>query len=218
MRIKINISVNKAIQLLLLYLFFVVTASSLFAPILSIFVTKSIVGASLSTVGFALAIYALTKSVVQVPLAKFLDRTKGELDDFYILIAGALCATIYPLLLLSIKSVEHLYAAEVFSGFGDACLMAAYYSLFSRHIDHGSEGFEWSLFSVGGMTISSALGIACGGVIAELYGFHVLFLLAAFINSLAFFSLIGLYPFLDHARAISIPPIQPIPKNPITKH
>jgi MFS family permease len=218
MRIKINISVNRAIQLLLLYLFFAVTASSLFAPILSVFITKSIVGGSLRMVGFALALYAVTKSVIQVPLAKFLDRTKGELDDFYILIAGGLCATIYPLLLLSITRVEHLYAAEIFSGFGDACLMAAYYSLFSRHIDHGSEGFEWSLFSVGGMTLSSALGIAFGGVIAELYGFQTLFLLAAFINALAFFALVALYPFLDHGKVTSLPPIQPIPKSPITKH
>lgn len=218
MQINIHISINRAVQLLLIYLFFAVTAASLFAPILSVYVTKSIPGATLRTIGYALALYAVMKSVVQVPLARALDRLSGELDDFYILIVGGLVATIYPLLLLSVSAAWHLYAVELFSGFGDACLMAAYYSLFARHIDRGSEGFEWSLFSVGGMTISSALGIACGGVIAELYGFKVLFLLAALVNSIAFFSLLGLYPLLDKRRAVSIPPIQSIPKNPITKH
>ena len=92
MRIHINITVNRAVQILLIYLFFVVVSGGLFAPIFAVFITGFIPGATLKTVGFALALYAVAKSVLQIPLARFLDKHRGERDDFYTLMAGALVA------------------------------------------------------------------------------------------------------------------------------
>src|SRR3989344_1177948 len=148
MRIRINITVNKAIQVMLFYLFFVVLSTALFGPIFAVFITDSITGATLRAVGFAIALYGIAKSVLQIPTARFLDRHKGERDDFYALMVGASVAVVYPLGLVFMSEIWHLYALEVLAGLGDASLMAAYYSLFARHVDKGSEGFEWSLFSV----------------------------------------------------------------------
>ena len=201
---------------MLVYLFFVVLAGGFFAPIFAIFITKSIVGASLRTIGFALALYGISKSILQIPMARYLDKHKGERDDFYALIAGAIVAAVYPFCLLFISKVWHIYALEVFVGFGDASLMAAYYSLFARHVDKGSEGFEWSLFSVGGLTISSAIGGAVGGILGDMFGFHLLFLISGVVNSIVFFVLLFLYPMLDGARPSALPPFTPIPKNPGT--
>ena len=103
MKIRINITVNRAIQILLVYLFFVVTAESLFAPLLAVFITERIAGATLRTVGFALALYAIAKSAVQVPLARALDNKKGERDDYYTLLAGAGLSVLYPLFLIFIS-------------------------------------------------------------------------------------------------------------------
>lgn len=217
MRIKINITVNRAVQILLLYLFFVVTSMALFVPIFAVFVTDFVGGATLKTVGFALGLYAIAKSILQVPLARFLDKHSGEHDDFYALVAGAIIAVIYPFALLGVSKVWHLYVLETFVGFGDAALMAAYYSLFARHVDKGAEGFEWSLFSVGGLTISSAIGGAIGGILGDLFGFRVLFMASGIINFLVFFILLRLHPLLDGARPQALPPFSPIPKNPTTK-
>lgn len=218
MKIHINITVNRAIQILLLYLFFVVTAESLFAPLLAVFITERVAGATLRTVGFALALYAIAKSAVQVPLARALDNKKGERDDYYTLLIGAGLSVLYPFLLIFISRPWHLYALEIMSGISAAALMAAYYSLFARHIDKGSEGFEWSLFSVGGLTISSAIGAAIGGVMADIFGFNTLFVTSGAINIIVFFILFSLSPLLDGARPTSLPPFSPIPKNPTTKH
>jgi len=217
MRIHINITVNRAVQIMLLYLFFVVTSTALFVPIFAVFITDFIAGATLSTVGFALGLYAVAKSSLQIPLARFLDKHKGERDDFYALIAGAVVAVMYPFALLLVSKVWHLYAAEVLAGIGDAALMSAYYSLFARHVDKGSEGFEWSLFSVGGLTISSAIGGAIGGILGDIFGFKILFLISGIINSLVLFVLFSLYPLLDGARPVALPHFTPIPKNPATK-
>ena len=218
MKIRINITVNRAIQILLVYLFFVVTAESLFAPLLAVFITERIAGATLRTVGFALALYAIAKSAVQVPLARALDNKKGERDDYYTLLAGAGLSVLYPLFLIFISKPWHLYVLEIMSGISAAALMAAYYALFARHIDKGSEGFEWSLFSVGGLTISSAIGAAIGGVMADIFGFTTLFITSGVINIIVFFILFSLYPLLDGARPTALPPFSPIPKNPTTKH
>jgi len=218
MRIRINITVNKAIQVMLFYLFFVVISTALFGPIFAVFITESISGATLRTVGFAVALYGVAKSVLQIPMARFLDKHKGEKDDFYALMVGATVAVIYPLGLIFVSEIWHLYALEILAGLGDASLMAAYYSLFARHVDKGSEGFEWSLFSVGGLTISSSIGVAIGGVIAEMFGFRFLFGISTIINFLVLFSLFYLYPLLDGARPIALPPFSPLPKNPTTKN
>lgn len=203
---------------MLLYLFFVVLSTALFGPIFAVFITDSIVGATLRTVGFAIALYGIAKSILQIPMARFLDKHKGERDDFYALMVGACVAVIYPLGLVFMSKIWQLYALEILAGLGDALLMAAYYSLFARHVDKGSEGFEWSLFSVGGLTISSSIGIAVGGIIAETFGFRFLFGLSTAINFAVLFSLLYLYPLLDGARPTALPPFSPLPKNPTTKH
>lgn len=218
MKIHINITVNKAIQVLLLYLFFVVLSTALFGPILAVFITDSITGATLRTVGFAVALYGIAKSVLQIPLARYLDKHKGEKDDFYALMIGASVAVVYPVCLLFISQQWHLFVLEALIGLGDASLMAAYYSLFARHVDKGSEGFEWSLFSVGGLTISSSIGIAIGGVVADMFGFNFLFGISAIINFVVLFALFYLYPLLDGARPVALPPFSPVPKNQTTKY
>ena len=202
---------------MLAYLFFVVLSLGLFSPIFAIFITGTIEGATLRTVGFALAIYGISKSILQIPTARFLDRHHGERDDFYALIIGAAVAFVYPFSLLFISKIWHLYTLEIFAGLGDAALMAAYYSLFARHVDKGSEGFEWSLFSVGGLTISSAIGGAIGGILGDIFGFKILFLISGIINSLVLFVLFSLYPLLDGTRPVALPHFTPIPKNPATK-
>lgn len=218
MRIRINITVNKAIQVMLFYLFFVVLSTALFGPIFAVFITESITGATLRTVGFAIALYGIAKSVLQIPTARFLDRHKGERDDFYALMVGASVAVVYPLGLVFVSEIWHLYALEILAGLGDASLMAAYYSLFARHVDKGSEGFEWSLFSVGGLTISSSIGVAVGGIVAELFGFRFLFAISTIINFAVLFALLYLYPLLDGARPQALPPFSPLPKNPTNKN
>lgn len=218
MKIRINITVNKAIQVMLFYLFFVVLSTALFGPIFAVFITKSITGATLRTVGFAVAFYGIAKSILQIPMARFLDKHKGERDDFYALMVGAVVAVVYPFGLVFVSEIWHLYTLEILAGLGDASLMAAYYSLFARHVDKGSEGFEWSLFSVGGLTISSSIGVAVGGIIAELFGFRFLFGISAIINFAVFFALFYLYPLLDGARPVALPPFSPLPKNPTNKN
>ncbi|OGZ09718.1 MAG: hypothetical protein A3D65_05320 [Candidatus Lloydbacteria bacterium RIFCSPHIGHO2_02_FULL_50_13] len=192
--------VNRVILTLLWFLFVINLSEGLFAPLLAIYVTNELAGATLASVGFAVAIYAVVKSVFQLVIAKKLDKWIGERDDFYALVAGSLIGVAYAFGLAVITNVNQFYWLASLSGVGGACLMAAYYSIFARHADHGKEGFEWSLFSVGGLTISAAIGAAIGGVAIEHFGFSPTFVATGLLNAVATMLLLFLYPKLDIKR------------------
>jgi MFS family permease len=185
---------------LLIFLFIINVGASFYMPIFSVFVTQHIIGATLASVGVATAIYAIIKSLIQVPVAKKLDSQSGEISDFYVLLIGASTGVIYSFGFLFINSVWQLYILQLISGVGDAFLMAAYYAIFAHHIDRDSQGFEWSLLSVGGLTVSTAVGGAIGGYVAQYYGFKMIFVVAGIFNMFAVFLLILLYPYIKVFR------------------
>lgn len=200
MRLTDFFSVNNAVRILLAYLFIVNASEGLFLPIIAVYITNTIAGATLATVGFSVVFYAVAKAVIQVPLAKAIDKKKGERDDFIVLFSGAIIGVLYAYGFLLIKEPWHLYFLEAWGGVGAALLMAAYYGLFARHVDKGNEGFEWSLFSVGALTVSAAIGGAFGGVYADAFGFRALFITAGISNTFATLLLLLLYPYLDGVR------------------
>lgn len=53
----------------------------LVTPILAIFIVQNIKGGDAQVAGIAVGIYWLVKSVLQVPLANWLDEVDGEIDD-----------------------------------------------------------------------------------------------------------------------------------------
>ncbi|PJE64066.1 MAG: hypothetical protein COU90_04315 [Candidatus Ryanbacteria bacterium CG10_big_fil_rev_8_21_14_0_10_43_42] len=209
MKIEISLIINRAIQLLLAFLFIHNVSSRLFLPIIAVFITEMIGGATLTTVGFAVALYSIAKSIVQVPVARYTDTHDGEYDDFYIMLAGSLITAIYSFGFIIISTPLHLYLLSSFGGVGAALLMAGYYGIFARHVDKGSEGFEWSLFSVGGLTISTAIGGAIGGIFADMFGFSMLFMVSGSLAMVASLLLIFLRPYMyKMRREMKVPPLK----------
>ena len=192
--------VNMAIKTLLIFVFLFNLAAGLYMPIIAIYITEHVIGATLTVLGISIAIYSIVKSIFQIPIAKRLDAKKGERDDFYVLLTGILLAILYSLGFLIIKNVSHLYMLQVLTGISDACIMASFFAIFSHHIDKDSQGFEWSLFSVGGQTLSAAVGGILGGYMSFHYGFSSVFILAASFNIIAALILILLFPYVKNFR------------------
>ncbi len=192
--------INKAIKTLLTFVFLFNVAAGLYMPIIAIYITQHVVGATLAVVGVSIAIYSITKAFFQIPIARRLDSIKKENDDFYVLLFGILMAIFYSFGFILVRDVWHLYMLEIFTGIADACIMAAYYAIFSHHIDKNSQGYEWSLFSVGGLTVSASIGGLIGGYIATEYGFSTVFILAALLNTIAALVLIVLFPYVKNFR------------------
>lgn len=200
MQTQNNSVVNSAIKTLLIFIFLFNVAAGLYMPIIAIYINQNIIGATLTIIGMSLAIYSIIKSIFQILIAKRLDSTKDENNDFFFLLIGILIAILYSLGFLYIKNIAHLYLLQILAGFADACIMASYYAIFSHHIDKDSQGFEWSLFSILGLTISAAIGGIIGGYIASTYGFSTIFILAAGFNAFAAIILILLFPYIKNFR------------------
>lgn len=160
------------------------SALGLITPIFAIFITDKIKGGSVEVVGFAAAIYWIGRSVFEVPIAKFLDRTKGEKDDLYFLMFGYfLCALVQFGYILSTLP-WHIYLLQSIFALGAATAWPAWGALFTRHIDKGREGFEWSIEHVS-FSLGSGITGALGGILVASIGFNITFVFAGI------FALIG---------------------------
>lgn len=190
-------SVNKVISLIVVSDFMVTTGASLLSPIFALFVTQTIEGGSAQAVGFAIAIYWITKSILQLPIARYLDRNHGELDDYHFMIFGLLAdAAVLCGYNFFATTVWHVFLLQGLLGIADAFLLPPFYAIFTRHIDPGSEGFEWSIRSSLSFGGGAALGGALGGILLGIVGFRNVFLIAAMFNMTSVIVLFFMRPYI----------------------
>ena len=149
---------------------------TLFGPVFAIFITRQISGGTVETVGFAAAITQIVKSVLQIPVARYLDRNHGEYDDFYSMVTGSFLTASVPFLYLAANVPAHLYAIQVVAGIGLALAVPPWYAIFTRHIDKMKENVEWSLESIA-IGISGAGAAALSGILVSRFGFPSVFLI-----------------------------------------
>jgi len=155
-------------------------------PIFAIFVIEDIVGTTLVTVGTSAAVYWFTRSLVQPPIAIYLDRKRGERDDLYVLIAGLLLASFSAFLFALISTVFQLYVVQFVHGIAMGAYSVSWSAIFSRHLDKGRFAFDWSLDRA---AIGAAVGASgiLGGVLANSFGFDTTFVITgilAFLSAL----------------------------------
>lgn len=184
--------VNRIIKTIVITDFFYNSAFASFGPVFAIFITSQIEGGSVKVAGFAAAIYWIVKSLVQLPIARLLDKTDGERDDFWALFLGSFLSGLVPLAYIFASKPIHLYVIHGFYGFIMAWVVPAWYSIFTRHVDKWRISFEWSLDSVFSVGLAAAGATALGGYIADRFGFTTLFLLASVVSVFSSLLLLGL--------------------------
>jgi sugar phosphate permease len=171
------LKVNPVIRFMIYSDFLWVGSLGLLSPIFALLVEDSIVGGNAAVVGIASAIYLITKSVVQMVAASYVDRIKGELDDFWVLFPASVVSVLFPLLYLFMETPLHLFVIQFFYGVLAALTFPTFTAIFTRHIDKNKEGTEWALYySIS--DLGSAFAAFAGGLIATLAGFDFLILFA----------------------------------------
>ncbi|MEK7578325.1 MAG: MFS transporter [Patescibacteria group bacterium] len=192
--------VNKVVRVLVLGDIMFFSAFGLIGPIFAVFVINQIVGATIVTAGFAATISLLARALLQMPIARYIDRHKGEKDDFIFMVAGSTLISVVPFAYLLVVVPWHLYLAQIVLGIGGALANPGWFAIFTRHIDKGKEGTEWTLENVG-VGLAAAGTAAVGGLLAQNFGFHNLFLIVGILSLLGLVIQISLYSTvieLDH--------------------
>lgn len=190
------IKLNQVILIFIIGDFIFTIAGGIIAPIFSIFVLQGITGSALTVIGFAAALYWIVKSVLQLPIARYLDKNHGEIDDYYSILIGT---CINAMALVGYYFAHHVWQVYVFQmmiGVGDAFVVPPYLAIFTRHVDKDSEGFEWALRSSFSVGLGSALAGALSGVLASIIGIRPLFLIDALFTLVGLFVLTFLRPYL----------------------
>lgn len=164
-------------------------ALGLITPFFAVFITNQIQGGSIEVIGFAAGIYAILKSLLQIPIGKFLDKTKGEKDDFCFLILGYLIVALVPIGYIFSFLPWHIYILQAIYAVGMAMAYPSWFAIFTRHIDKGREAFEWSIWST---NIDLGVGVAgiTGGILVTKFNFNFVFILA---SALACISVLSLF-------------------------
>src|SRR3989338_1804653 len=86
--------INQVILIIVFADFILVSAFGFLAPISALFITQEITHGTVAVVGFALTIYWVVKSILQLFVARHIDKNHGEYDDFYSMILGGLMSSV----------------------------------------------------------------------------------------------------------------------------
>ncbi|NQV00994.1 MAG: MFS transporter [Parcubacteria group bacterium] len=168
-------SINKVIKILILSDVALIAGLGFIAPIFALFLTDRIKGGNLEMVGYAAAIYWIGKSLVVIPIGRYLDRNHGEKDDLWFIVLGNLLAALAVFGYLFSYLPWHIYLLQAIYAIGMGMNVPGYTAIFTRHIDKGQEAFNWSVRSAL-IGIGAGVAGALGGIIANRFGFNILFI------------------------------------------
>ncbi|MEX1063820.1 MAG: MFS transporter [Candidatus Paceibacterota bacterium] len=192
--------VNKVIRHLVISDFVLNFAFGLLAPIFAVFILDSIDGGSLTVIGLATTFYWIARTATTVPLSKFMDRTDGERDEFWFMVAGTILMSTVPLFYIFASLPWHIYLIQFIFGLANSMAIPAWRILFTDHIDRGRTGYEWSLEDIA-IGVSVGISAYLGSVMATKFGFEIIFIILAILGYLA--TIFILLPIKDDAETLA---------------
>ena len=171
------------------------SAAGLLGPIFALFIEGFIRGGNASVAGIAAGIYLFTKSVFQIPIANFIDKVRGEKDDFWLMFCFTILIALTPLLYLIINLPIQLYIVQFFLGLFTAFTFPTYMAIFTRHVDKNKEGTEWGVYFTL-VDLISAMFAVIGGYVATAQGFPILIIAVVAISLLGAMLLFPIRPYI----------------------
>lgn len=184
--------INPVVKFLTVSDIIILTSFGLITPIFAIFITDNIKGGTVEVAGLASAIYLFTKSLGQIPVARYIDNIKGERDDFWIMFAGSLGIVLVPVLYLFIKTPLSLFAVQFFYGASAAMVFPSWMAIFTRHIDREHEGVEWGVYRTM-IDFGCAVAASLGGLLVYRFGFQPLFIVISIVSFIGALFLLFVY-------------------------
>lgn len=179
-------TVNKIVKVLITSDFFLNLGWGLLSPIFALFVLQKITlndpVKAAEVAGWAALCYWISKSLMEIPIGRFLDKNKGEKDDYWFMVIGLYIVAFVPLGYMFSIEPMHIYFFQVLHAVGMAMTLPSWLAIFTRHIDKSREAFEWSLETT---SIGAGAGIAggLGGLLVARFGFDIVFV---FVSGLTF--------------------------------
>ncbi len=188
--------INPVIRFLILGDVIYYAGIGLLTPIFAVFIIDSVPGGSVEVAGIAIAIYLVTKSVMQLPAAYIIDKICGDKDDFWFMFVSLFVAAIVPLSYLFVSTPFELYIAQFVLGLALAFNFPSFMALFTKYIPDSKEATTWSIYYAL-FDLLSAGAAAIGGIMAVIFGFGPLIIA---VSSIGVIGALLLLPMREHLR------------------
>lgn len=207
--------VNKVMRAYIYWDFVINSAWGLLGPIFAIFILQTItpgnIAKSAEVIGFMTFAYWITKSILQIPIANYLDKNHGEIDDFWFYVIGTIITGLVPFGYLISTLPWHIYALQVLHAIGMSMVIPSSYAIFIRHADKSKEAYESALDST---LLGVGMGItgAVGGLMVAYTGFKIIFVIVGLFTfvSVLFIFWVKKDMFLKtHHEVMEVPPQGP---------
>jgi len=151
-------------------------------PVFAIFIVQNIAVDSMAhaaeVAGFASLTYWVLKSILQIPIGKYLDKNHGEQDDFWFMFFGTFLSGFVPFIFMVSSEPLHIYIAQCVQAIAMAMVIPSWSAVFTRHIDKGKEAYEWGLRSTS-LGFGAGIAGATGGILVAFFGFKIVFILVS---------------------------------------
>ena len=134
--------------------------------------------------------FIVTKSIVQMPLSRIVDRHKRSFR-IKIVVVGTFIISVVPFIYIFSDHINLIYIAQIIEGIGSGMAFPSWMAMWTKNADINHRSFEWSLYSklTGIGTGATAL---IGATIAQLSGFVYTFVIVGMMSLFGCFILIGL--------------------------
>jgi len=173
---------NRTTLLLITSDIFVLTGFGLVQPILAIYIKDDLIGGTIFAAGLASMLFIITKSVIQMPLSRIVDKHQRSFRR-KTLIVGTFVLSIVPFIYIFTNHVNFIYLAQIVEGVGSGLAYPAWVGIWSRSSDITQRSFDWSLYST--LTgIGTGVAALTGAGIAQFFGFTYAFLVVGALSLL----------------------------------
>ncbi len=135
----------------------------------------------LEAISFGFAVYTITRSLVQLPIAKFLDKHPKYTDEAYAIAISCLIMASGIFSYQFVSEPWHLYMAQFIFGIGAALNMPAWRKTFAKFVDKNHEGLQYSIYdAITNLSVAALTSIG-GFILAQTGNFRLLITIASLI-------------------------------------
>lgn len=120
---------------------------------------------AIQSISLGYAIFMLTRGLLQIPIARLLDKFPGFVDEGWSIILGGLFMGSSIFSYLFISEAIHLYLVQFLFGLGAATYLPAWRKTFATYLDKGKEGSEYALFDATSMLVGATMTVIGGSIV-----------------------------------------------------
>ncbi len=159
-------------------------ADRLISVIFALFIVSNITGGSATHVGIALMIRQLVIAFLSVPVGRLLDKHKGYIDEVYFLALSGILAGVAYIFLGFSTQLWQVYILMACIGVAHTFNLDTWRVLFYGLIKKGEQGETTGIYQTI-MSVTGALILVIGGIVADKYGYSTIMWIGAVMTIIA---------------------------------